>query len=100
MTSARSSGAHRPANDTPGEQINDGRDKEPAFRGPDIREVSDPFAVGSGGFKVAVEHVGRDGARLPLTQIGRQAAPAGRALNACSRINRSIRCNPHNDAFG
>jgi hypothetical protein len=73
-------GAHRPTNHTPGEQIDDGRDKEPAFRGPDIREVSDPFAVGSGGFKAAAENVGCDGARLPLPQIGRQAAPAWTCL--------------------
>ena len=51
-------------------------DKEPAFRGPDIGEVSDPFAVGSGGFKGAIENVWSDGACLPLTRIGRQAAPA------------------------
>ena len=73
-------GAHRPANHTPGEQIDDGRDIEPALRGPDIREVSDPFAVGSGGFKAAIENVGSDGAGLPLTQIGRQAAPAWTCL--------------------
>jgi hypothetical protein len=46
---------------------------EPAFRCPDIREVSDPFAVGCRRFEAAVKHVGSDGGRLPLTQIGRQA---------------------------
>ena len=40
-------GLHRPAHHTPREQIDDGRDIEPAFRRPDIGEVSDPFAVGS-----------------------------------------------------
>ena len=39
-----------------------------------------PFAVGSGGFKAAAENVGCDGARLPLPQIGRQAAPAWTCL--------------------
>jgi hypothetical protein len=53
---------------------------EPAFRCPDIREVSDPFAVWSGGFKGAIENVRSDGARLPLTQIGRQAAPGADVL--------------------
>ena len=42
---------HRPANHTAGEEIDDGGHIEPA------REVSDPFAVGSGGFEAAVEHV-------------------------------------------
>src|SRR5207253_8932404 len=67
---------HRPAHHTPGEEVDDGGHIEPAFRCPDIREVSDPFAVWSGGFKGAIENVRSDGARLPLTQIGRQAAPA------------------------
>lgn len=35
-----------------GEEIDDGRNIEPAFRRSDIREVSDLFAVGSGGFSV------------------------------------------------
>ena len=36
----------------------------------------------------ALGYVGSDGGNLPLTQIGR-------ALRACNRINRSIRCRPH-----
>ena len=36
--------------------------------------------LGSGGFKAAAENVGCDGARLPLPQIGRQAAPAWTCL--------------------
>src|SRR4051812_4159718 len=39
-----------------------------------------PLTVGSGGFKAAAENVGCDGARLPLPQIGRQAAPAWTCL--------------------
>ena len=72
----RHRGAHRPADHAPREQIDDGRHIEPAFRRPDIGEVGDPFAVGRGGFEAAVEHVRSDGARLPLTQIGRQATPS------------------------
>ena len=61
---------HRPADRAPGEQIDDGSHMEPAFRCPHIGEVGDPFAVGSGRFEAAVEHVGSDGGDLPLTQIG------------------------------
>jgi hypothetical protein len=67
---------HRPADHAPGEQIDDGSHIEPTFRCPDIGEVGDPFAVGSGRFEGAVEHVGSDGGDLPLTQIGRQATPS------------------------
>ena len=49
---------------------------EPTLRGPHVREVSDPFAVGSGRIEAAVEHVGSDGGDLPLTQIGRQTTPS------------------------
>src|SRR5437773_10778222 len=46
------------------------------LRCPHIREVSNPFAIGSRRVEAAVEHVRSDGGRLPLTQIGRQAPPA------------------------
>ncbi len=58
------------------EKIDDGSYIQPALRCPDIGEVSDPFAVWCGRFEAAVEHVWRDGVGLPLTQIGRQAAPS------------------------
>jgi len=67
---------HRPADHTAGEQIDDGGHIEPALRCPHIGEVSDPFAVGSGRFEAAIEHVGSDGDDLPLTQIGRQSPPS------------------------
>ena len=67
---------HRPADRASGEQIDDSRHIEPTFRCPHIREVGDPFAVGSGRFEAAVEDVGSDGGDLPLTQIGRQSPPA------------------------
>jgi hypothetical protein len=54
------SGAHRPAHYTPGEEVDDGGHIEPAFRCPDIGEVSDPFAVWSGGFKGAIENIRAD----------------------------------------
>jgi hypothetical protein len=68
--------AHRPADDTSGEQIDDGRDIEPALGSPDIGEVRDPFAIGSRCFEAAIENVGSDGTGLPFTQIGR-ATDAG-----------------------
>ena len=64
---------HRPADDTPREQVDHGSHIEPAFRCPHIGKVSNPFAVGGGRFEAAVEHVRSDGGDLPLTQIGRQA---------------------------
>jgi hypothetical protein len=68
--------AHRPANHTAGELIDDGSHIEPALRCPHIGEVSDPFAVGSGRFEAPIEHVGSDGGDLPLPQIGRQSTPS------------------------
>src|SRR6202043_3700875 len=67
---------HRPADHTPGEEIDDGSHIKPAFRRPDIREVSNPFAIGSGRFEATVEHIRSDGGGLPLTQFRRQATPS------------------------
>jgi hypothetical protein len=39
--------AHRPADNPPGEQIDDDGDVKPAFCRPNICEVRNPFAVGS-----------------------------------------------------
>jgi len=66
--------AHRPADNAPREQIDDGRDIEPTLGRPDVGEVGNPFAVGGWCFEAAIEHVGSDAGRLPLTQIRRQAA--------------------------
>ena len=41
-----------------------------------IGKVGNPFAVGSGCFEGAVEHIGSDGGGLPLTQIRRQTPPS------------------------
>jgi hypothetical protein len=64
--------AHRPADNTSGEEINDGGDIEPAFRRPDIREVGDPFAIGGSRFEGTVEHIGwtiSDAGEFFMTQI-------------------------------
>ena len=68
--------AHRPADHAPREQIDHGSHIEPALRCPDIGEVSDPFAVGSGGFEAAVEHVGSDDGDLPLVDAAKWADTA------------------------
>ena len=68
--------AHRPADHTPGEEIDNGSHIEPTLGRPDLREVGNPFAVGCWRFEGAVEHIGSDGGDLPLTQIGRQATPS------------------------
>ena len=67
---------HRPADHATGEQIDDGSNIEPTFRCPHIGEVGNPFAVGSGRLKGAIEHIRSNGGDLPLTQIGRQSTPA------------------------
>ena len=47
------------------------------------------------GHRSSIEHVRSDGGGLPLAQIRRQATPSRTCFEACSRINRSIRCRPH-----
>jgi len=94
VKTAPSSFASSTADHPPGEQIDDGRHIEPAFRRPDVGEVGNPFAVGSGRLKGPVEHIGSDGRRRPFTWIGRQATPSRSRPQAWSRISRSIRCSP------
>jgi len=53
--------AHRPPHNTAREEIDDGLYIEPAFRCPNIGEVSDPFAVWCGRFEAAVIVFLRDG---------------------------------------
>jgi hypothetical protein len=67
---------HRPADHASREQIDDDSHIEPTFCRPNIGEVGDPFAVGSGRLEGAVEYVRSDGSDLPLTQIGGQATPS------------------------
>ena len=71
---------HRPTDHPAREQIDDGGHIEPTLRCPDIGKVGDPFAVGSGGVEAAVEHVGSDGGRLPLTQIAAAVAAVAGVL--------------------
>ena len=46
-----------PADDLSREEIHHCRDVEPAFGGPEIGEVSDPFAIGRRGCERSVEHI-------------------------------------------
>ena len=85
---------HGPADNPPREQVHDRGHVEPAFGGPEIGEVGDPFAVRRGGRERPVEHIWRDGVvdRTPVSDgICRRL---GRARNAACRISRSIRCRP------
>ncbi len=52
---------HRPADDAPGEQINDGGNVEPSFGGPDGGEVGDPLLIWRRRLEGAVEEVARHG---------------------------------------
>lgn len=49
----------RPADDAPGEQVDDGRNVGPTFGGPDISEVGDPLLVRGRGLEGAVEDIAR-----------------------------------------
>ena len=52
--------AHRPANDTPGMQIEDDRQVEPAFSGPHIADVTGPLLVRLICMEIPVQKVRRD----------------------------------------
>ena len=68
---------HGPADDPAREQIHHRRDVEPAFGGPEIGEVGDPFAVGRRGRERAIEHIRRDGICRPDPGIRRHLPTPG-----------------------
>ena len=74
--------AHRPADHAAREQVDDGRDIEPAFRRPHVGEVGNPFAIGGRRLEAAIEHVRSDGAALSLTQIRWQTTPSRTGLES------------------
>ena len=53
-----------PADDASGEQVDDDRQIQPAFRRPDIGNVGSPFLVGAISGEILVQHVGGDGAAV------------------------------------
>jgi hypothetical protein len=76
--------AHRPTHDATGEQVSDHRHIEPTFRRPDIREISDPSAIWSGGLEAAVKNIGATAAGSSPTRARRLG---GRDRQAYSKAN-------------
>ena len=68
---------HGPADDPSREEIHHRGHVEPAFGGPEIGEVGDPFAVGRRGRECSVEHIRRDGVCRPHAGIRRHPPPSG-----------------------
>src|SRR5260370_8556839 len=73
---------HRPADNAPGEEIDNSRHIEPTLRRPHISEVSNPFAIGSRRVEGAVEHVRSDGGPPPPTPLARHATPSRTGLES------------------
>ena len=72
--------AHRPADDPPGEEVENDGDVKPAFRRPDVSEIRDPAPVRALRLELTVEDVaGDDGA---LAGVFRQAPPARPGLES------------------
>ena len=68
---------HGPTDDPAREEIHHRRDVEPAFGGPEIGEVGDPFAIGCRGRERSVEHIRREGVRRPDAGIQRHLSTPG-----------------------
>ena len=66
-------GAHRPADNTAREQVDDGRHVEPAFCRPEVSKISDPLLVRRRGRELPIQHVVR---RLMPGALVRRQAPA------------------------
>ena len=81
---------HGPPDHPSREEIHDRGDVEPAFGGPEIGEVGDPFAVRRRGGERPVEHIRRHGVRRPHAGIrGHFRAPEWGGRDA-PRLHRSI----------
>jgi hypothetical protein len=61
--------AHRPANHTPGIEVENNSKVEPSLAGPDVRDITGPFLVGRTRREVLVEQVRRD--VEPMIAVGR-----------------------------
>ena len=68
---------HGPAHHPSREEIHDRGDIEPAFGGPEIREVGDPFVVRRGGGERPVEHIRSDGIRRAHRGVRWHPSPSG-----------------------
>ena len=87
-------GTHRPTNDAPREQIDDGCHVEPTLGRPDVGEVGDPLLVRPLRRELTIEKVRRQGGRERSPSSFGSPRRRGRARKACSRIRRSILCSP------
>jgi len=86
--------AHRPADDAPREQVDHGRNIQPAFGGPDVGEVGHVgarFGASAVNWRSSTLPAITDRSPLSLGSPRRR----DRAFSACRRINRSTRCRPH-----
>ena len=72
----RHAGAHRPADDAPREEVDDGRHIEPALGRPDVGEVGDPLLVRPLRRELAIEKVRRQGGQR-ADRLRPSAARAG-----------------------
>lgn len=81
---------HRPAHNTPREQVDDDRHIKPTFGGPDVSEVGNPFLVWCGGIELPLKHVGCDDGPISLI-LGELAAsgPCPECIQAAS----GVRCH-------
>ena len=70
-------GMHGPADDPSREEIDARGHVEPAFGGPEIREVGDPFAVGQGGVERSIENIRRDRVRRAHPGVRGHPSPSG-----------------------
>ena len=68
---------HGPADDPSREEIDDRGHVEPAFGGPEVGEVSDPFAVRRRGGERPVEHIRGNGDRRAHPGVRRHMPPSG-----------------------
>ena len=65
---------HGPAYHPPREEIHDRGDIEPAFGGPEVGKVSDPFAIRRGGYERPVEDIRGDDIRRAYPGVRGQPA--------------------------
>ena len=68
---------HGPPDHPSREEIDDRGDIKPAFGGPEVGEVGDPFAVRRCGGERPVEHIRRHSVRRPHASVRRYAPPSG-----------------------
>jgi hypothetical protein len=91
----RHRGAHRPADDTAGEEMDDGSPVEPTPPPSRHRWSEIHLRFGAGASKLRSSTLGATAETCRSPESGGRQRRRGRARRACNRINRSIRCSPH-----